>query len=349
MASQGLIGLESAIAIALGANIGTCVTAGLATIGKPREAVRAALVHTVFNVLGVMIWIGFIPQLAEFAQMISPSSTGLTGSEQLAAETPRQIANVHTFFNIVNAFLFIGFTSQIARLVEWLIPDRPIRPDQAMLPKYLDNDLLSTPSIALEAARQEIRRLGKRVRKMVRNVMPAAISGTRAELEAIAAMDRVVDARHLAVIEFLGQISLAKLSSRQSKELMQLAEVANDLEQIGDRIATAMVTSASKRIDEDVSVSPQTAEVLNNYHVEVVTALDDALKSFTAQDSSLAKQVRQRKKDFTEMSRSITAHGLDRLTADEPNRLKTYAREMEVMEILKGVFIIARRIAQAQS
>jgi len=349
MASQGLIGLESAIAIALGANIGTCVTAGLASIGKPREAVRAAVVHTLFNVAGVVIWLGFIPQLAEFAYWISPGSGDLSGSARLAAETPRQIANVHTFFNIVNAFLFVGFTSQIARLVEWLIPDRPIVPDQAMLPKYLDEDLLPTPSIALEASRQEIRRLGKRVTKMVRKIMPAAITGTRSELQAVAAMDKVVDARHLAIIEFLGQISLSKLSSRQSRELMQLAEITNDLEQIGDRIATAMVTSAGKRIDEDVTVSPQTAEVLNNYHAEVVTALDDALKSFSSQDSRLAKQVKRRKKDFTEMSRDIAAHGLDRLTAAEPNRLKTYAREMEVMEILKGVFTIARRIAQAQS
>jgi phosphate:Na+ symporter len=349
MASQGLIGLESAIAIALGANIGTCITAGLASIGKPREAVRAAVVHTLFNVAGVLLWIGFIPQLAEFAQWISPGAAGLAGTDQLAAETPRQIANVHTFFNVINAFVFIGFTSHIARLAEWLIPDRPIQPDQAMLPKYLDNDLLETPSIALEAVRQELRRLGKRVRQMVRKIMPAAITGTRGELERVAAMDKVVDALHLAIIEFLGQISLSKLSKRQSRELMQLAEIANDLEQIGDRIATAMVTSASKRIDEEVSVSPQTAAVLNEYHAEVVNTLDDALKAFAKQDPEMAKQVRRRKKDFTQMSRSITAHGLDRLTADEPNRLKTYAREMEVMEILKGVFTIARRIAQAQS
>ena len=349
MASQGLIGLESAIAIALGANIGTCVTAGLATIGKPREAVRAALVHTLFNVAGVLIWISFIPQLAEFAQWVSPASPGLSGADQLAAETPRQIANVHTFFNIINAAIFIGFTTQMARLVEWLIPDRPFTPDQAMLPKYLDDDLLTTPSIALEAVRQEIRRLGKRVRKMVREVMPAAITGTRSELEQIAAMDKVVDARHLAIIKFLGQISLSKLSERQSKELMQLAEIANNLEQIGDRIATAMVTSASKRIDEDVTVSPETAQVLTEYHAEVVSTLNDALKAVTAQDSELAKQVKRRKKELTEMSRGIAAHGLGRLTADEPHRLNTYAREMEVMEILKGVFTIARRIALTQT
>jgi phosphate:Na+ symporter len=348
MASQGLIGLESAIAIALGANIGTCVTAGLASIGKPREAVRAAVVHTLFNVAGVMLWIGFIPQLVELAHWMSPSAQGLTGTALLAADTPRQIANVHTFFNVANAIIFVGFTTQIARLVEWMIPDRPIKPQKAILPKFLDDDLLTTPSIALETVRLELRRLGKRVRKMVKDIMPVAISGSRADLERVAAMDKVVDALHIAIIEFLGKISLTNLSTRQSKELMQLAEITNGLEQIGDRVATAMVTSANKRIDEEVSVSPQTAKVLNDYHAMVVATLSDALKAVASQDSKLAKQVSRRKKDFSEMSRSIVAHGLDRLTADEPNRLKTYAREMEVMEILDGVFTVARRIARTQ-
>ncbi len=348
MASQGLIGLESAIALALGANIGTCVTAGLASIGKPREAVRAAVVHTLFNVAGVLLWIGFIPQMVELAHWMSPSAEGLTGTALLAADTPRQIANIHTFFNVANAIIFIGFTTQIARLVEWMIPDRPIKPQKAMLPKYLDDDLLTTPSIALETVRLELRRLGKRVRKMVKDIMPVAISGTRADLERVAAMDKVVDALHIAIIEFLGKISLVSLSTRQSKDLMQLAEITNGLEQIGDRIATAMVTSAHKRIDEEVSVSPQTAKVLNDYHAMVVATLSDALKAVATQDSGLAKQVSRRKKDFSEMTRNIAAHGLSRLVADEPNRLKTYAREMEVMEILDGVFSVARRIARTQ-
>jgi phosphate:Na+ symporter len=196
MASQGLIGLEPAIAIALGANIGTCVTAGLASIGKPREAVRAAVVHTLFNVAGVALWIFFIPQLAELAYMISPAQEGLTGADRLAAETPRQIANVHTFFNVINAFLFIGFTTQIARLVEWMIPDKPFQPDAAMLPKYLDKSLLSTPSIALETVRMELGRLGNRVSEMVSAIMPVAITGSRNDLERVAAMDKVVDTPH---------------------------------------------------------------------------------------------------------------------------------------------------------
>lgn len=348
MASQGLIGLESAIAIAMGSNIGTCVTAGLASISKPREAVRAALVHTIFNVGGVAIWIAFIPQMAEFAQWISPASSGLSGVERLAAETPRQIANVHTFFNVSNAIIFIGFTTHLARLAEWLIPDRPIHIDEAMLPRHLNEDLLQTPPIALEAARQEVNRLGERVLEMVSGIMPAAISGTRGELNEIAAMDKVVDALHLAIVRYLGQVSLRKLTKRQSKELLELVESVNDLEQIGDRIATVMVTSARKRMEEDIHVSPQTAEVLNKYHAEVVKTLEDALKAVTTQDSELAQEVRKRKKDFSRMTREVAAHGLTRLTADAPNRSKTYAREMEIMEILESVFTLARRIAKTQ-
>jgi phosphate:Na+ symporter len=138
------------------------------------------------------------------------------------------------------------------------------------------------------------------------------------------------------------------LSSRQSSELMQLAEIANDLEHIGDRVATSMVTSARKRIDEDVYVSPATAQMLTEYHTFVAMALNDALEAITKQDEDLAREVSRRKKSFHELSRKFVEHGFGRLTADEPNRLRTYAREMEVMEILDGVFTIVRRIARSQ-
>jgi len=229
-----------------------------------------------------------------------------------------------------------------------MIPDRPIRPDAAMLPKYLDRSILSTPSIALEAARLEIRRLGKRVRAMFAAIMPVAIMGNRVELGKVRAMDRVVDALHLVIIEYLGEISLAKLTKRQSKELMQLVETANDLEHVGDQIATDMVRSAMKRIDEGVRVSEQTARVLEDYHANVSSALDDALKAVAKQNPKLAKQVRRSKQEMTEQSRTIAEHALYRLTVDEPNRLHTYAREMELVEILDGIYQIARRIARTQ-
>jgi phosphate:Na+ symporter len=126
MASQGFISLQAGIALAFGANIGTCATALLAVIGKPREAVRAAIVHLLFNVCGVLIWLPFIGFIAVWMTGISPAYPDLVGAERLAAETPRQIANAHTFFNIANTLIFIWFTTQIARLVEWLVPDKPL-------------------------------------------------------------------------------------------------------------------------------------------------------------------------------------------------------------------------------
>jgi phosphate:Na+ symporter len=178
--------------------------------------------------------------------------------------------------------------------------------------------------------------------------MPVAITGSRVELENVRAMDKVVDALHLAIIQYLGEISLSRLTQRQSKELMQLVETANDLEHVGDQIATDMVRSAMKRIDEDVRVSEQTAKVLEDFHSNVSSALDDALKAVAKQNPKLAKQVRRGKQDMAELSLTIAEHALYRLTADEPNRLHTYAREMELVEILDGIYRIARRIARTQ-
>ncbi len=349
MAGQGLLGLESAIALTLGSNVGTCVTAGLACIGKPREAVRTAAVHTLFNVLGALIWISFVPQLAEVARWLSPVHDELNGVARLAAESPRQIANVHTFFNLANAFIFIGFTTQIARLVEWIIPDKPIRVNEELLPKFLDESLLSTPSIALENASREIARMGTYTRSIVDESMPLAINGTTFEVERITRQDKVIDSLHYHIIEYLSLISSSDLSKPQSKRLMYLIQIANGLERIGDRIATDLVVSSVKRINEKVIVSEQTAKVLMQFHSEVVKALDSTLTAVANDDKQLAKNVRAMKGSVARMNKEITRHEIQRLTADAPNRIATYSREVEIVDIFDNIFRIIRRIARLQT
>ena len=348
MAGQGLIGLEAAIALALGANIGTCITAGLASIGKPREAVRTALVHTLFNVAGVLIWIGLVTQLAELARLISPAHPELDGLARTAAEIPRQIANIHTFFNVVNAVLFIGFTAQITRLVEWLVPDRPLAEDERFAPRFLDDQLLDTPSIALDAARHETVRLGGRVREMLDQVIPTATSGTRLQLDQLSAMDRPVDSLHREIVGYLRSVSLRNLSADQSDQLIALIKIANDLEHIGDQISRNIVTSSRKRIDENVVISKPTAAAIADLHVKVVEALAEALDALDQEDRDRAKQVRAMKQDLAEMIEEIARHEIARLQADEPKRLMTYAREIELIETLDDIFKTTRRIARTQ-
>ena len=107
-------------------------------------------------------------------------------ADKLAAEAPRQIANAHTVFNIANTFIFIAFTSQFARLVERLVPDKPIEEAVITQPKYLDEELLETPSLALDRARLEIGHMGARVREMLQDIMTAIINNNRPMLKNIA-------------------------------------------------------------------------------------------------------------------------------------------------------------------
>jgi phosphate:Na+ symporter len=348
MASQGLIRLEPAIAIALGANIGTCITAGLAAIGKPRGAVRAATVHILFNVAGVLLWIAFIPQLAEIARTISPTYEVLTGAARSAAETPRQIANMHMFFNLINTMVFIGFTTQIARLVEWMIPDRPLSESQNLEPKFLDEMLLSTPVIALAGTRREVVRMGEWVYNMFIDVLPAVVARDVETLRAIEKKDHAVDSLHREIIGFLAKISNKNLSPDESGELMELIQIANDLEYVADRIAADIVTSARKSLNEGVIVSDQTAAIITEFHKEIAIAFDRTLKSVTHQDRKLANKVRARKRTIAEFKRKIAVHGINRLTANAPKRRATYSREIETVEILDGIFKIVRRIAGTQ-
>jgi phosphate:Na+ symporter len=336
LAGQGIMTLETAIAVAMGANIGTCATAGLAAIGKPREAVRAAVVHVLFNVSGVLVWILFIDRLAAVAQAVSP-----------IGDVPRQVANAHTIFNVANTMLFIGFTAQIARFVEWLVPDRAIARDAPLTPMYLDKELVSTPAFAIGNARREIGRLGEHVTGMLRMALSANLSGSRAELEKLSEMDKPVDDLHRAILTYLGEVSKARLSEDQSRDLMQLVSVANDLEHIADVIGSHMVTSTRKRMDEGARISPDTGKRLSDYHSAVARALEGSVQAVVRENVETANAVRDMKIEVVEMSRYISRTRFERIKKAD-GAIGRYVREVELLELLDGIFKTARRIARSQ-
>lgn len=337
LAGQGMMTLETAIAVALGANVGTCATAGLAVIGKPREAVRAAVVHVLFNVAGVLIWAAFIPQLAALVRAISPSG-----------DVPRQVANAHTVFNVANTLLFIGFTTQIAQFVEWLVPDKPLGEDEPLRPVFLDDALLSTPSVAIENVRRELGRMGEYVADMLDRGLPAMLGNSRGALEALEAMDKPVDRLHQAVIGYLGRVSLNRLSEEQARTLMQLVAMSNDLEHVADRIATDLTTSTRKRLDEHAPIRPEAARRITDYHAGVAKALRQAVRAVMEEDAVLATEVREMKQAVTGLSRDIARERFRHVPDHVDGALLGYVREVELVEILDGIFKIARRIARGE-
>jgi phosphate:Na+ symporter len=348
MALQGLVTLEGGIALALGANIGTCATAGLAAIGKPREAIRVAVAHVTFKIVGVLVIIWFIPVFADFIRSISPSHADLSGFERLAAETPRQIANAHTVFNVGIAFAFLPAAALFARFCEWLVPDKPVVEPTVIQPKYLDEELLSTPPLALDRARREIGRLGGRVDDMLEAALPAVVTGTTEQLDALAAMDTDVDILHGHIVKYLGRISSGKLSDEESPELMKLLQVANHLEQIGDVIETNLVKIGRQRIEEGVVVSEPTQAVIERFHSQVARALETAVKAISEEDKEAALMVKEMKQEMAELAEETARHEVGRLVVDEPNRLQTFTREMEMIENLSRIYRLCRKIARMQ-
>ena len=347
MATQGFITLEAGIALAFGANIGTCVTAMLAAIGKPREAVRAAVVHVLFNVFGVLLWVGLIPHLAEFVTWLSPSRPELSGIDRLGAEAPRQIANAHTVFNIMNTFIFIGFTSQFARLVEKLVPDKPIEEILVTEPKYLDEELLETPSLALDRVRLEIGHMGDRVREMLQGILTAIITGNRMMLKNIARIDDDVDILHGHIVTYLGRISQKELTENQTRSLVNLMAAANDLENIGDTIETDLVYLGKEGIHAQVSISEETRAVLHKLHNVVSTTTELAIDAVMENDQQAAQEVIAMKADISQLMDSAAMHQSRRLVAEEPNRLAAYTLEMDVIEKLKRIYYFAKRMAKS--
>jgi phosphate:Na+ symporter len=347
MASQGLINLPTGIALALGANIGTCVTALLAAIGKPRDALRAALVHVIFNVCGVLIWVGFIGQLSAFTQLISPAHPALSGAARLAAEVPRQIANAHTLFNVANTLLFIGLTTQFARLVQWLVPDKPPGAEPlAVRAKYLDDELISTPSLALDRVRLEVLHMGECVDKMMARIMPAILGGNRRTLREIELMDNDVDTLHAQIITYLGKISRLSLTEKQTATLMRLMAAVNDLENIGDVVETNLIVLGRERIDAGVSISQPTRQVLMGFHRVVTRSVAAAVQAVAQNNEMAARSVTSMKQEIQHIADSAAIHQAQRLVAEEPNRIPAYTIEIDIIEKLKRIYYFAKRMAK---
>jgi phosphate:Na+ symporter len=347
LGSQSLLTLSAAIALLFGANIGTTVTALLASVGRTREAQRAAVIHLIFKVVGVVIWVFLIDQLAWIVTQVSPAHPELSGAERIAAESPRQIANAHTIFNVANTLIFLPLGGVFVWLTRRLIPDRPPEEERGVRVKYLDESLLLTPAFALDRARLEILHMGDQVREMLSAIMPAAVAGTRAQLGAIADMDDAVDILHGEIITYLSKVSQEELAEEQTEELVKLMEATNDLENIGDIIETNLVSLGLSRIEDGVTVSTETRQVIADFHGAVGRSLELALLAVTQKNERAAATVVEMKSEINRLSDSAAMHEAKRLVAREPGRLPAYALEVDILENLKRIYYFCKRMARA--
>ena len=223
LAMQGLIGIDSAIFIILGTNIGTCITAVLASIGTSKNAKRAALIHLMFNVLGSLIMIGVVYAL--------PITTWVEGWSP--GDVSRQIANSHLLFNVLATVIFLPMSALFVKAAKKIISgEDPVREPQKLM--YIEDHLFATPTIVVAQIIKEVERMGEIAVKNIKNSVRAFIDKDQKLIDQVFANEEVIDFLNHEITRYLVKANQLDLSPGDAKLVGAMYHVINDLERIGD-------------------------------------------------------------------------------------------------------------------
>jgi len=275
LASVGLLDLGGAMPIVLGTNIGTCITALLASIGTNISAKRAAVSHVFFNVVGTIIAVVLLPL---YMFLVINTSNDIM----------RQIANFHTIFNVANALLFIGFVPLFTKFVEKIVPGKEVIIERG--PKYLAKNLLNTPSIAIDAAKKEILRTLKFAREMEENAMNAFYSNSRKEIQKVLAREDMVDELQEAITDYLVKITEREISEKEAIMIPSLLHSINDIERIADH-AVNLAELAERKIDYGLSFSKMAQKEIKKIDSIIKLMIDDTIKALPNLNKKLTKKI----------------------------------------------------------
>lgn len=263
LASTGLLDINGALPIILGTNIGTCITAVLASIRTNISAKRAAVAHVLFNIGGTIVAFLLLPTYKSI--VLSTSS-----------ELMRQIANFHTIFNVVNTAIFIGFVPLFAQFVEKIIPGKEQIVERG--PKYLHKNLLNTPPIALDAAKKEILRTLKFTDEMIQNAMKSFYTENRKDLQKVHAKEDMVDELQEAITDYLVKITEREITEKEATMVPSLLHSINDIERIGDH-AINIAELAERKIDYGLKFSRMADIEIKKVDALVSEMMQDAISA----------------------------------------------------------------------
>jgi phosphate:Na+ symporter len=227
-----------------------------------------------------------------------------------------------------------------------LVPDKPLAEVAEIQPKYLSDMLLHTPSLALDAVRHEIKRMGKRVDLMNAAIMPALLTGNRQSLQAVREMDEEVDVLYKHIVNYLASISKLQLNEYQNQTMLKLMGVVNDLEHIGDVIEVKMVDLGNQRIKKGFKISAATQKVINTLHVVVSDALKAAMRAVVEEDKDFAMRVLSMNEDMKRLAVQADLHQVQRLVSEDSGKFEAYSVEIEIIEKLKRIYYHAKRMAK---
>ena len=272
LASQGLLSFEGSVAMILGTNIGTTITAQLAGIGSKVNARRTAMAHTLFNVFGVVFIVLIFSYFVNAVIYLTTNLLGvadpdlLVGGEKLFIS--RHIANAHTLFNVINVILFLFILPYLIKIAIWLTPrGKKEYLDEIYHIKYLDRRYLDSPEVALVQAWQEIIRMGEQALTMFDEVIGALKIRNPKKLAIWKGREDVLDNLQREITDFLVKVMQQNILVEESKEITALMRMTNNIERIGDEVED-IAEAIEEMIEEKFYFSPQALQDYNTISSE---------------------------------------------------------------------------------
>lgn len=299
---QGMVTLPSAIALVLGANIGTTVTAGLASIGTNIVSRRTALTHFLFNFCGVVL---IFPFLMPFTRLVAMTSTYL----------PRQVANAHTMFNVGMTCVALVLIKPFERFVRWLLPSRGSEQETKVV-QYIDERVLATPTLALSQATNELFRMGHITYEMVDSCKVALFENKMGLLDEVLRSEDLVNLMQREITGYLTKITEHDLSEAQGTRVMALMHAVNDIERVGDH-ATNLVELIQIKDDKRLKFNTATQEDLKEEFDHVLKTLDEAMDALRDYDVERAHRVKEMEDRCDLMTKECMSRNIARLNAHE--------------------------------
>ncbi len=227
---HSVIGLAGAIPILFGDNIGTTITALLASIGQSKNAKRTAIAHSTFNITGTILFMFLIRPLAAFVQWISPKGDELD-------IISRQIANAHTTFNVACTIIWLPLIPVMVKIVKFIIRGEDKKNSEGFVAKYLDDKAMSQPAAAIYMAAKEISRLSVHAGKMIEAMKNAIEKRNITDIrdKYVDEHDKVKELQNIIVDFITKLISSGNLTEKQAEQAAGLMVVSNNIERIADR------------------------------------------------------------------------------------------------------------------
>lgn len=305
-----IIGLTGAIPVLFGDNIGTTITALLASIGGSKNAKRTAISHTIFNISGTLLFIWFVPQIAELVTWLSPK-----GPE--VEVISRQIANTHLLFNLTVTILWLPFIKVLEKIVTTIIPGKDEREDMVAGPVFLDTNVLEQPVFATHLAIQELTRNASLTFDMLKKSREAFAGGNLAMVNDVIETDKTVNIIRTKTIEYLSQIlSAESITDFQKERVSALLHVASDIEHIGDYCKNIVGLAEDKAKNKYVFSDIAKNEV-DEYFNKIETMLVDTMESLETGSPELAEKVLAEEEKINAMENEIRQEHMHRLVDNE--------------------------------